>query len=85
MLEVGWIHPAMGEMADDTQSFAALQELMAYAFDECARLEKEKRNQWWRRDTSDLPGILAETKALLQHYRAQLLAESGRLLQERTT
>ncbi len=85
MLEVCWIHPATGEMADDTQSFSALQELMAYAFDECARLEKEKRNQWWRRDTSDPPGILAETKALLQHYSAELLAESGRLLQERTT
>ena len=28
------------------------------------------------------PGILAETKALLQHYRAELLTESGRLLQE---
>ena len=85
MLGVCWIHPATGEMADDTQSFSALQELMAYAFDECARLEKEKRYQWWRRDSSDPPGILAETKALLQHYRAELLAESGRLLQERTT
>ena len=85
MLEVGWIHPATGEMADDTQSFSALQELMAYAFDECARLEKEKRNRWWWRDTSNPPGILAETKALLQHYRAELLTESGRLLQERTT
>ena len=31
------------------------------------------------------PGILAETKALLQHYRAELLTESGRLLQEGTT
>jgi hypothetical protein len=85
MLEVCWIHPATGEMADDTQSFAALQELMAYAFDECARLENVKRIQWWRRDTSDPPGILAETKALLQHYRAELLTESGRLLQEGTT
>ena len=85
MLEVCWIHPATGEMADDTQSFSALQELMAYAFDERARLEKEKRNRWWWRDTSDPPGILAETKALLQHYRAELLTESGRLLQERTT
>ena len=85
MLEVRWIHPATGEIADDTQSFAALQELMAYAFDECARLEKEKRNRWWRRDTFDPPGILAETKALLQHYRAELLTESGRLLQEGTT
>ena len=85
VLEVCWIHPATGEMADDTQSFSALQELMAYAFDERARLEKEKRNRWWWRDTSDPPGILAETKALLQHYRAELLTESGRLLQERTT
>ena len=85
MLEACWIHPATGEKADDTQFFAALQELMAYAFDECARLEKEKRNQWWRRDTSAPPGILAETKTLLQHYRAELLAESERLLQEGTT
>ena len=85
MLEVCWVHPATGEMADDTQFFSALQELMAYAFDECARLEKEKRNQWWQRYTSDPRGILAETKALLQHYRAELLAESGRLLQEGTT
>ena len=85
MLEVCWVHRATGEMADDTQSFSALQELMAYAFDECVRLEKEKRNQWWRRDTSEPPGILAETKALLHYYRAELLAESGRLLQEGTT
>jgi hypothetical protein len=85
ILEVSWIHPATGEMADDTQFFSALQELMAYAFDEYARLEKEKHNQWWRRGTSDRPGILAEMQALLQHYRAELLAESGRLLQEGAT
>jgi hypothetical protein len=85
ILEVSWIHPATGEMADDKQFFSALQELMAYAFDENARIEKEKRNQWWRRGTSDRPGILAEMQALLQHYRAELLAESDRLLQERAT
>ncbi|MGB8056222.1 MAG: hypothetical protein WCF75_06305, partial [Pseudolabrys sp.] len=77
--------PATGEIADDTQFFSALQELMAYAFEEYARLEKERRNQGWRRGTSDRPGILAEMRALLQHYRAELLAESGRLLQEGAT
>ena len=41
ILEVSWIHPATGEIADDTQFFSALQELMAYAFEEYARLEKE--------------------------------------------
>ena len=49
ILEVSWIHPATGEMADDTQFFSALQELMGYAFEEYARLEKERRNQWWQR------------------------------------
>jgi hypothetical protein len=68
-----------------TQFFSALQELMAYAFEEYARLEKERRNQGWRRGTSDRPGILEEMQALLQHYRAELLAESGRLLQEGAT
>jgi len=85
ILEVSWIHPATGEMAGDMQLFSALQELMAYAFEEYARLEKERRNQGWRRGTSDRPGILAEMRALLQHYRAELLAESGRLLQEGAT
>ena len=72
-------------MADDTQFFSALQELMAYAFEEYARLEKVRRNQWWRQGTSDRSGILEEMQALLQHYRAELLAESGRLLQEGAT
>ncbi len=83
MLEVSWIHPATGELADDTQFFSTLQELMAYAFDEYARLEKDKHYKRWPRATSDRPGILAETKALLQHYRAELLAESGRLSRKR--
>jgi len=77
ILEVSWIHPATGEMADDTQFFSTLQELMAYAFEEYARLGVESCKQ----RTSDRPGILAEMRALLQHYRAELLAESGRLSQ----
>jgi len=85
ILEVSWIHPATGEMADDTQFFSTLQELMAYAFDEYARLGKERHSQWWRRGTSGRPGILAEMQALLQQYRAELLAESGRLSQEGAT
>ena len=67
-----------GRWLTDTHSFSALQELMAYAFDEYARLGKERRNQRWRRGTSGRPGILAEMQALLQHYRAKLLAESSR-------
>ena len=81
ILEVSWIHPATGEMADDTQFFSTLQELMAYAFEEYARLGVESCKQ----RTSDRPGILAEMRALLQHYRAELLAESGRLSQEGAT
>jgi hypothetical protein len=85
ILEASWIHPATGEIADDAQFFSALQELMAYAFDEYARLGKARRNQWWLRGSSSRPGILAEMQALLQHHRAELIAESGRLLQEGAT
>jgi hypothetical protein len=80
ILEVSWIHPATGEMADDTQFFSTLQELMAYAFEEYERLGESCKQR-----TSDRPGILAEMRALLQHYRAELLAESGRLSQEGAT
>src|SRR5262249_60828009 len=45
ILEASWIHPATGELAEDTQFFSALQERMAYAFREYARVEKEKRSQ----------------------------------------
>jgi hypothetical protein len=80
ILEVSWIHPATGEMADDTQFFSTLQELMAYAFEEYERLGESCKQR-----TSDRPGILAEMRTLLQHYRAELLAESGRLSQEGAT
>jgi hypothetical protein len=82
ILDVPWIHPATGKRADDTQFFSALQELMTYAFDEYARLDKERRNQA-EQNTSDPPGILAEMQALLRHYRAELLARSVGLWQER--
>jgi hypothetical protein len=82
ILDVPWIHPATGKRADDTQFFSALQELMTYAFDEYARLDKERRNQA-EQNTSDPPGILAEMQALLRHYRAELLARSVGLWRER--
>ncbi len=82
ILDVPWIHPATGKRADDTQFFSALQELMTYAFDESARLEKERRNQAGQ-STPHRPGILAEMQALLRHYRAELLAQSVGLWQER--
>ncbi len=85
ILEAAWIHPATGMMPDDSQFFSAFQELMAYAFDEHARLQKENSKQTRRRAGSDRDGLLAEMRALLEHYRADLLAQSGRLLQEGAT
>jgi hypothetical protein len=81
ILNVPWIHPATGRRPEDTQFFSAFRELMTYAFDEHARLEKERRNQAGQ-CTSDRPGILAEMQALLRHYRAELLAQSVGLRQE---
>jgi hypothetical protein len=82
ILDVPWIHPAIGKRVDDTLFFSALQELMTYAFDEDGRLEKARRNQAGQ-SNSDRPGILAEMQALLRHYRAELLAQAVGLRQER--
>jgi hypothetical protein len=82
ILDVSWIHPATGKRAEDTLFFSALQELMTYAFDEHARLEKTRHYQAGQ-STSDRPGILAEMQTLLRHYRAELLAQAVGLRQER--
>lgn len=85
ILQAPWIHPASGEKANDESFFAALQELMKYAFDEHARLEKERISLWSNWAVPKPSGILAEMRALLQGYRAELVAESGRLSQEGAT
>lgn len=84
ILHTEWVHAAEGQRADDRAFFSALQELMSYAFDEHARLERERRT-WWRPLRPKPLGILVEMRMLLRKYRELLYDEANRLSQEEAT
>jgi hypothetical protein len=63
-----WVHESSARMGDDDRFFAALQELVAYAFGESARV-----NGTWRYIPARPPnGILAEMQTVLANYRSRL-------------
>ncbi len=66
---------------DDDRFFAALQELVAYAFEESARIKKEGRlfPGWREEPVRSSRGILQEVQSLLQKYRSELVRQSDLL------
>src|SRR6266446_6360788 len=72
------------ESDDDDGFFAALQELVAYAFEESVRIKKKGRlfPGWHEIPVRSSRGILQEVQSLLQKYRSELVRQS-RLLDQR--
>jgi hypothetical protein len=68
---------------DDDRFFAALQELVAYAFEESVRIKKTGRlfPGWHEIPARSSHGILQEVQYLLQKYRGELVRQS-RLLDQ---
>jgi len=68
---------------DDNGFFAALQELVAYAFEESVRIKKKGRlfPGWHKIPVRSSHGILQEVQSLLQKYRSELVRQS-RLLDQ---
>jgi len=68
---------------DDDGFFAALQELVAYAFEESVRIKKKGRlfPGWHEIPVRSSHGILQEVQSLLQKYRSELVRQS-RLLDQ---
>ena len=68
---------------------AALQELVAYAFEETVRIKKKKSHFFFRAGArykpSHIRGILQEAQSLLQKYRSELVRQSCLLDQEGRT
>ena len=71
------------ESDDDDGFFAALQELVAYAFEESVRIKKKGRlfPGWHKIPVRSSHGILQEVQSLLQKYRSELVRQS-RLLDQ---
>src|SRR2546429_518957 len=69
--------------SDDDEFFAALQELVAYAFEESVRIKKKGRlfPSWHEIPIRSSRGILQEVQSLLQKYRSELVRQS-RLLDQ---
>jgi hypothetical protein len=79
LVNAPWVRTDDPETADDTQFFSALNELVAYAFDESVRVKKKSSNlfsRWKRAPEESTPGILHEMQALLTTYRADVLTQS---------
>jgi hypothetical protein len=66
------------ESDDDDGFFAALQELVAYAFEESVRIKKKGRlfPGWHEIPVRSSHGILQEVQSLLQKYRSELVRQS---------
>jgi len=75
LLTAPWVRESSAQIGDDDRFFAALQELVAYAYGESARV-KQHRVLWfgtWREIPARSPnGILEEMQSLLSKYRRLL-------------
>src|SRR5438034_8842091 len=83
LVDAPWVRTDDPESDDDDGFFAALQELVAYAFEEIVRIKKKGRlfPGWHEIPVRSSHGILQERQSLLQKYRSELVRQS-RLLDQ---
>jgi hypothetical protein len=84
LVDAPWVRADDPESDDDDDGFfAALQELVAYAFEESVRIKKKGRlfPGWHEIPAKSSRGILQEVQSLLQKYRSELVRQS-RLLDQ---
>jgi hypothetical protein len=78
LVDAPWVRTDDPESDDDDGFFAALQELVAYAFEESVRIKKKGRlfPTWDEIPARSSRGILQEVQSLLQKYRSELVRQS---------
>ena len=83
LVDALWVRTDDPESDDDDGFFAALQELVAYAFEESVRIKRNKSlfSGWLDIPARSSRGILQEVQSLLQKYRSELVRQS-RLLDQ---
>jgi hypothetical protein len=84
LVDAPWVRTDDLESDDDDRFLAALQELVAYAFEESVRIKKKGRlfPGWHEIPARSSRGILQEVQSLLQKYRTELVRQSRLLDQE---
>jgi hypothetical protein len=79
VLDAPWVRTDDPQSSDDGGFFAALQELVAYAFEESVRIKKRGRLFLGWHDVipaRSSHGILQEVQSLLRKYRSELVRQS---------
>ena len=81
LIDAPWVRTDDPESDNDDGFFAALQELVAYAFEESVRIRKKGRLFPSRHaiPARSSRGILQEVQSLLQKYRSELARQSSLL------
>jgi hypothetical protein len=78
LVDAPWVRTGDPERHGDTRFMSALQELVAYTFDESARLRKKSRARFLgSRQPAPGQGILHEMQSMLQEYRSEIMRQSG--------
>ena len=82
LVDAPWVRTDDPE-SDDDRFFVALQELVAYAFEESVRIKKKGGlfSGWHEIPVRSSHGILQEVQSLLQKYRSEVVRQS-RLLDQ---
>ena len=75
LVDAPWVRTDDPE-SDDDGFFAALQELVAYAFEESVRIKSRLFPGWHEIPVRSSRGILQEVQSLLQKYRSELVRQS---------
>jgi aspartyl/asparaginyl-tRNA synthetase len=76
------VDAVLTERADDMKFFSALQELVAYAFEESVRVKKKSGtlfSRWQEIPARSSRGILHEMQSLLEKYRTEVVRQSRML------
>jgi hypothetical protein len=79
LVNAPWVRTGDPESADDMKFFSALQELVAYVFEESVRVKKTSGSlfsRWHEMPARSSPGILHEMQSLLQNYRTEVVRQS---------
>ena len=79
LVNAPWVRTDDAERADDMEFFSALQELVAYVFEESVRVKKKSGILFSR--SHEIParssrGILHEMQSLLKKYRTEVVRQS---------
>jgi hypothetical protein len=79
LIKAPWVRTGSAERLGDRRFFSALQELVAYVFDESVRVKKRSGTRLLRlraTPAASSQGVLHEMQALLQKYRTEVVRQS---------